>query len=262
MHITHHDVTLHYEDLGTGVPLVLLAAFPFDGRMWREQVGLADVARLIVPDYRGTGRSAVAAGPSTMAVLAEDVIAILDALGLPRAVIAGCSVGCYVAFALYERFPERVRGLVLCDTRPEADNPEQQERRRKTVDGLLTQGTGILRDRVNDLFAPATLADRPELVAMMQAQALEQPAEGLANLTLGMAARPDRTALLPGIAVPTLVVCGEHDKVSPPAGMRAMAAQIPGARFVVIPDAGHLSPLEQPDLVNAAIREFLVGMTG
>jgi pimeloyl-ACP methyl ester carboxylesterase len=257
MHFTHSNAELYYEDLGHGVPLLCLAPFPFDGRLFREQHRLDDVARLLIPDYRGTGRSTVTEGPYTMDLLAEDMVGLLDHLGIAEAVVMGVSVGCYVAFSLFANHRKRVKALILADTRAEADTPEQAERRRKTVEGLRAEGPSILRSRVNDLFAATTRETCPTLVEEMQRQAMEQPAEGLAQLTLGMAERPDRTALLPQIGLPTLVLCGEQDTVSPPDGMRALADAIPGASFHLIPDAGHLSPLEQPQRVNAAIREFL-----
>ncbi len=257
MHFTHNGAELFYEDLGRGTPLLCLTPFPFDGRLFREQHALDDVARLIIPDYRGTGRSTFTDGPYTMDLLADDMVALLDHLGITEAVVMGVSVGCYVAFSLFANHRARLKALILADTRAEADTPEQAERRRKTVDGLRAQGPAILCDRVNDLFAAVTRETRPELVAALQQQAMEQPAEGLAQLTLGMAARPDRSELLPRISLPTLVLCGDQDTVSPPDGMRALAARIPGAHFQLIPAAGHLSPLEQPQAVNAAIRAFL-----
>jgi len=248
---------IYYETEGEGIPLLCLSAFPFDGRMWREQRSLRDVAQLIVPDFRGTGRSSVTEGPYTMELLAEDMFSLLDSLQIDRAVVMGVSMGVYAAFAMYAADPKRFRGFVIADTRAEADNPQTVERRKKTVEGLMSEGTGILRDRVDDLFAATTRRERPELVEEMQAVALSQNPRGLAEETLGMALRPDRTSMLGCIQVPTLVLCGEEDTVSPCDGMRQLASRIPGARFHTIPAAGHLAPLEQPTAVNALVREFL-----
>lgn len=257
---TINGADIYYEVEGDGIPLLCLSAFPFDGRMWREQRALRDVARVIIPDLRGTGRSAVTEGPYTMELLAADMFGLLDHLGIDRAVVMGASMGVYVAFAMYAANPKRFRGFIIADSRAEADAPETVERRKKTVEGLLSEGVGILRDRVNDLFAATTRRERPELVEEMQAVAMSQNPRGLAEETLGMALRPDRTDLLPRIQTPTLVLCGEEDTVSPCHGMRQMAARIPGARFQAIPRAGHLAPLEQPGTVNAAVREFLEGL--
>jgi len=249
--------SLYYDTVGSGVPLLCLHAFPFDGRMWREQHSLGDAARLIIPDLRGVGRSSVTEGPSTMELMAEDMFSLLDHLEIEHAVVMGVSMGVYVAFAMYAANPGRFRGFIIADTRTEADNPQTVERRKKTVEGLLSQGTEILHDRVNDLFAETTRREHPALVEEMQAMVRGMNPRGLAEQTLGMALRPDRTGLLPSIQTPTLVLCGENDTVSPCDGMRQLAAHIPGARFVTIADAGHLSPLEHPAAFNARVREFL-----
>ncbi|MHB9027080.1 MAG: alpha/beta fold hydrolase [Armatimonadota bacterium] len=260
MELTIGETVIHYEDTGSGVPLLLLHAFPMDGRMWREQRALADVARVIVPDLRGSGQSSVTTPPYTMEQMGRDMFALLNSLEIDRAVIMGDSMGCYVAFSMYEMHPERVKALVLSDTRPQADNPEAKERRQRTVEGLRVEGTSFLSSRVDDLFSPVTHAERPELVAEFQAIAMEQNPEGLAGQTLAMAARPDRLKLLPAIHVRTLVLCGEDDKVSPPDAMQEMARMIPASIYHRIPRAGHLAPLENPEEVNPLLRDFLVSL--
>lgn len=257
MELQRENYTQYYEEFGQGIPVLALPPFPFDHHIWREQRPLGDIARVITPDYRGVGQSTVTPGPYDMALLAEDCFRLLDHLNIDRVVVMGDSMGVYVAFAMYAQHPERIRGLIFADSRAEADAPEQAERRIKTVEGLRTQGAAMLAERISDLFSPTTRAARPALVEEFQQIARTLDPEGLAQTMLGMARRPDRVAMLPGISVPTLVVVGEDDIVSPPAGMRAMAAAIPHATFVVIPDAGHLAPLEQPEQFNAAVRDFL-----
>lgn len=257
MDLVLDGLTLHYEMLGHGTPLLCLSAFPFGGVMWREQHLLADDARLIIPDYRGVGQSSVTAGPSTMDLLADDMFALLDHLETAQATVMGVSMGGYVALAMYRRRPERIAGLVLADTRAEGDTPPTQERRRQTAEGLRAQGVAVLRDRVDDLFAETTRRVHPALVAEAQDWLTAQSPEGLAHLTLGMALRADQTALLPTIDVPTVLICGEEDRVSPPESMRHMAAAIPGARFYLVSKAGHLAPLEHPAAFNRIVREFL-----
>ena len=247
----------YVEVIGTGIPLLCLPAFPFSHIMYREQRELADSAQLILPDYRGTGRSSYTEGPYTMELLADDMLAILDALHIERAVVFGASMGIYVAFALYAAHPERFRGFVIADSRAEADTPDTAARREKTVQALRNEGTSFLRERVSDLFAATTRRENPALLEAMQQAALEEHASGLAEITRGMALRVDRRALLPRISTPTIVICGEEDTVSPPEGMRVMAAAIPNAAFHLIPKAGHLSPLEQPALINGILREFM-----
>ncbi|HEY3416617.1 MAG TPA: alpha/beta fold hydrolase [Armatimonadota bacterium] len=260
MELTIGETVIHYEEMGRGTPLLLLHAFPMDGRMWREQHVLADIAHVIIPDLRGVGRSSVTPPPYTMEMLGRDMFALLNSLEIDRAVVMGDSLGCYVAFSMYEMHPERFKALVLTDTRPQADNPETKERRQRTVEGLRAEGTSFLSSRIDDLFSPVTHAERPELVAEFKAIAMEQNPEGLAGETLAMATRPDRLKLLPAIRVPTLVLCGVDDKPAPPDIMQEMARMIPGARFHLIPRAGHLSSLENPDEVNRLLRDFLASL--
>ncbi len=215
MNVQLNDISLYYEEAGSGVPVLCLPPFPFDHRIWREQQALAAYARLLLPDLRGTGKSSLGDGPATMELLAADMFALLDHLGIERAVVMGVSMGVYVAFAMYAAAPQRLCGLVLADSRPQADSPETAERRRQTVDGLRAHGAAMLRERVHDLFAETTRRERPALVEAMQQQVLGENAEGLAQITLGMALRPDRQSLLAHIGVPTQVICGEEDRVSP-----------------------------------------------
>lgn len=255
VHLNGHEQ--YFETLGHRHPLLCLPPFPFDHSFFREQVSLRDAARLILPDLRGSGRTEVTPGPYTMDLLAEDMLAVLDHLEVPRAVVMGVSMGAYVALAMVERAPARVQGLLLADTRADADTPEMAEHRRTTVVNLRAMGPKALNDRVRDLFGATTRRKSPDLVEAMQADVLRQPPEGLVQLTLGLAQRPDRNSLLPKIKVPTWVICGEEDTVSTPALMEPMAKAVPGAEFHLVPQAGHLVPLEQPVIFNQLVRDFL-----
>lgn len=257
MHAHINGVEYYFEDLGDGIPLLCLSAFPYDSFMWRGMGALADIARLIIPDYRGIGRSGVTEGPTTMTKLADDMIALLDYLGIDQAVTVGDSMGGYVQFAMYARYPERVRALILNSTRPEADSHETLLRRQRTVEGLETQGMSVLRERVHELLSPYIRRETAWLVEEIQRRVAEGNAKGFAQLTLGMGLRHDHRDLLPNITVPTLVICGEDDLLTPPDAMKRMAAQIPNATFALVPHAGHLAPLEQPEAFNALVREFL-----
>lgn len=246
-----------YEVVGQGIPLLCLPAFPFTHEMYREQRVLADQAQLILPDYRGTGHSSFTDGPYTMDLLADDMLELLDALQIDKTVILGVSMGMYVAFALYARHPERVRGLIMAGTRADADNAAAAERRQQTVTGLHHQGTSVLRDRVLTLLSSVTREQRPDFVKELLALVAHENAAGLAEITRGLAMRADQHHLLPKITAPALVLCGEEDSVSSPAEMRDIAEKLPNATFHIIPQAGHLSPWERPDLFNAHVREFL-----
>ncbi len=257
MHVNMKGRDIYYQDLGDGLPLVCLPPFPFDHTFYQGQHELRDTFRLILPDYRGTGRSGYTLGPYTMQILAEDLVALFDELKLQEAVVLGVSLGVYVALALYALAPGRVRGLILSDSRSEADTAETAEKRRQNSAALLSKGTEVLLSRVADLLGSTTHTERPALVKIMQARVANASPHGLAQLTLGMAERPDRETLLPEIKVPTLVLCGEEDTVSPPAGMKQLAEKIPGANFQLVSQAGHLAPLEQPERFNRLVRGFL-----
>lgn len=253
---TSRGAKFYFTVQGQGQPLLCLPPFPCDHAFYARQSPLAGAARLVGVDYPGTGRSADA-GPITLELLAQDLLALLDALEAERAVVLGVSLGGYAALALYALAPERVAGLILADTRSEADMPEQVRQRAQTADRLLTEGPGVLTERVSQLFGASTRQEHPDWVATLQDQVSRERGKGLAELTLAMGRRPDRTPLLSAIRCPVLVVCGAEDTVSPPAGMERMAAAIPGAAFHVIPRAGHLSPLEQPEAFNRLAGAFL-----
>jgi pimeloyl-ACP methyl ester carboxylesterase len=259
-------------DLGEGVPLLLLLhAFPLSRRMWQPQLaGLAGSCRLLAPDLPGFGGSppwpaaaAKAAGACRMEDMAAAAVELLDASGVASAVVCGLSMGGYVALALYELFRDRVRGLVLADTRAGADDEAGRERRLESARAVESGGPPALAalagSLVPRLIAPLTRTARTDLVAWLHREIAAAPPAGIAAAQRGMAERPDRTSLLPRIAVPTLVVVGEDDEITPPAESMMLRDRIPGARLATIAGAGHLSSLEQPEAWNGALREFLRG---
>ncbi len=260
------------DDVGEGVPLLLLHAFPLSRRMWQPQLaGLADSCRLLAPDLPGFGGSPpwpTAAGGAAAACRMEDMaaaaVARLDEAGVAAAVVCGLSMGGYVALALYEVFRERVRALVLADTRAAADDEAGRGRRLESARAVESGGppalAALASSLVPRLIAPRARTTRSELVAWLHREITEAPPAGVAAAQRGMAERPDRTHLLPRIAVPTLVVVGEEDEITPPAESVILRDRIPGARLVTVAGAGHLSSLEQPEAWNAALREFLRGL--
>lgn len=261
MFINTRGFDQYFEVIGEGVPLLCLPAFPFSHVLYREQRSLADIAQIILPDYRGTGHSSFTEGPYTMEMLADDMVAVLDALQIEQAMVLGVSMGVYVGFALYAAYPDRFRGFIIADSRAEADSAETAKRREETVSALRSEGTIYLRERVNDLFSGSAKRENPTLIAEMQALVMAENAHGLAEITRGMALRADRRELLSKIVTPTLVICGEEDTVSPAAGMKAMAEQIANAQFKLLPAAGHLSPLENPLDFNKLLRDFILAQT-
>jgi pimeloyl-ACP methyl ester carboxylesterase len=266
MYATVNGARLAYRDRGQGRPaaLLLIHGFPLDHRMWAAQLaGLSAHARVIAPDLRGFGRSAAAplARPLTMDQHADDLAGLLDHLGIGSAVVAGLSMGGYIAFAFWRRHRARVQALVLADTRAEGDSPQAQANRDASAAKVRAAGVAaIAGDMLPRLLAPAGLAN-PRLAERMRAMMADQPAETVIAALGGLRDRPDSRPTLPAITVPTLVLVGAHDALTPPADATALAATIPGARLVIIPAAGHMSPLENPRAVNAALRSFVCAVT-
>ena len=241
-----------------GPPLVLLHGFPLDARIW------AGVAHLtgrrvttIRPNLRGFG-SLTNMDAFTIDALAEDVWALLKSLALLPCVLGGLSMGGYVALAFADRFAGDLRGLALVDTKAEADDEAGRRRRDETV-ALLRRGgvTAVAEAMHPRMLAPATYAARPETADALMRIMRDTPAPTVEQATIAMRDRPNRTAVLARIDVPSLVLVGESDAITPPDQARRMAERLPSSRLVVVPDAGHLAPLEQPEAVAEALLDLM-----
>ncbi len=255
-----NGIELYYDAHGSGQPVLFIHGFPLSGRMWKDLVDpLRGRYRLIVPDLRGFGRSQVTAEAS-MAVCAEDLAGLLDALGeAGPAVIVGLSMGGYIAFEFFRRHRGRVRGLVLADTRAEPDTPEAARDREQSAQRVLSAGCAELADSMADkLFATdAPAALKSTWRGIMRATS---PA-GAAAALRAMARRADSRPTLASIDVPTLVVVGETDVLTPPSTARSIHQGVAGSRLEIIAGAGHMPPVEQPARFAAVLRAFLDSLT-
>jgi pimeloyl-ACP methyl ester carboxylesterase len=255
-----NDIDIAYSDQGSGdVPIVLLHGFPLDKRMWEQQAqALSGEFRVIAPDLRGHGESQATPGPYTMELLADDLNAFLDALGVGQVVLGGFSMGGYAAFAFYRKYPERVASLMLLDTRPQPDSEEAKGGRETMAQLAESEGAGPIAERlVPRLLCADTVANRQDVVDCVTAMITECPVEGIAGDLRGMALRGDSSDLLPDIGVPTLLVVGDQDVITPPAESQNMASVIPNATLVEVSGAGHISNLENSDAFTGAIHDFL-----
>jgi 3-oxoadipate enol-lactonase len=229
--------------------------------MWQPQLAVVPQGwRFIAPDLRGFGRSHVGDPtlPATMEGYARDVVGLLDHLGVGKAVIAGLSMGGYVAFALLRLAPERVAGLVLADTRAEADDDGARTSRDRMAETLAQGGAAAVCERMlPGLLGVTTRSSRPEVVERVRQLALTQRPEAIRPAIQSLKSRPDSTPLLGGVGCPTLVVVGDEDEITRVDSVRRMHGRIPGAALAVIERAGHLSNLEQPEAFNAALKGFL-----
>jgi pimeloyl-ACP methyl ester carboxylesterase len=250
------DALLAYAEYGAGAPLVLIHAFPLHGGMWAQQVAaLASRARVIVLDMRGFGGSELGAAAPTMERYADDVVALLDHLGLQRAVIGGLSMGGYVAFALLRRYAERVSGLLLANTRALPDTEAARAARAANAQIAETQGPEAIAEQM----LPRLLSDSatPDVRRLVRDMILSNRGDGIAAALRAMAQRADSSDLLGGIAAPTLVIGAGADPLIPLDETRAMQAAISGSRLLELGGVGHLSNLEAPDQFNTALAELL-----
>lgn len=249
---------LAVEVRGEGRAVLFVHGFPLDRTMWRHQLAGLSRWKRIAPDLRGVGESGPGAGEYTMARYADDLVAVLDAIGVGQAVVCGLSMGGYILFDLLRRYPERVSAAVLCDTRPQADAADARRNRDELAALAVERGADAVGERLlPGLLAPATLADQPEVMTQCRDMARRCSVAGIVGALHAMRERADSTPLLSTIRVPTLVLVGAEDRVTPPAVAEAMAQAIPGARYAVIPGAGHVSPLEQPLATSRALADFL-----
>lgn len=260
--MTEHGISsglMAYYERGAGPAVVLLHAFPLNGRMWEPQAeALAGGYRVIAPDYPGFGRSPHPPAQPDVRYYSEGVRGLLDRLALDRVVLGGISMGGYVAFECMRLFPDRVSALVLANTRPDPDSEEVRENRKNMARRVAEEGVEVLIDlQMQRLLSPRTLKNSDEAVELVRAMILESTPDGVASALGAMRDRPDSTPLLPELRVPTLVIGGEDDAISSPDVMGAMAEKIPDSRHVVLPSAGHLSNLEAPEEFNDAMKNFL-----
>jgi pimeloyl-ACP methyl ester carboxylesterase len=274
---------LAHPDLGSGPAVVLLHGYPFDRSMWREQIDFlsAHGYRVIAPDLPGFGETVAQtsvsepSGPShrlksvplkvadrtiiTMADMAHDVASLMDELEIADAAICGLSMGGYVAFEFVHLFPTRARALVLAGTRAPADNEQEKQARAQQAEQMLAKGMGdIAGATLPKLLAARTLTEKPGVVDRAREMILRADPRGAAAAQRGMAARRDYSGDLPGITVPVLIIVGRQDPIRPVTDAEFMHRGLNDSRLEIIEDAAHMTNMEQPEIFNRALQEFLV----
>lgn len=253
------NIDIAYDDSGAGPIILLLHGFPFNRSLWSEQVGeLSKSYRVITPDLRGFGESETGESPATMNRLAQDIAELMETLDIASATIGGLSMGGYVVLAFYKQFPERVKALILADTRPQGDTEEAKQVRAKQAEDALSQGmAGIVNSMLPKLFTPDSVTKQPEAVKRVREMMMTTKPAGAAAALMGMAVREDHTEMLSRINVPTLILVGRDDAITPVADSEGMHTRIPGSKFLVIENAGHVSNVEQTDVFNSQLLSFL-----
>ncbi len=242
---------------GEGTPLVLMHAFPVDRSMFQFQVReLAKIARVLTFDVPGMGESE--AGPCSISDIADLAARLLDEQGIDKAVVGGVSMGGYASFAFVRRHAQRLLGLVLADTKPEADTDDAKKARREMAAAAREQGSAEIAARMlPKLLGPTSLRERPEVVEGARSMILRANPESIARLLESLAQRDNATSLLAEIKAPVLVIAGAEDAITPASAAKVWAQQIPNAKFVQIPQSGHLSNLETPGVFNFELQAFL-----
>ena len=258
-----NGVDIAYEDVGSGPVVLLLHGFPLNGRMWSPVVAaLSDAYRLIIPDLRGMGESEstpTTATTTSMGDYADDAAALLDHLKIHEpVVVAGLSMGGYIVFEFHRLHPSRVRALGLIDTRSEGDSPEAAKGRAEQAKRVLVEGSHVVADAMKEkIFGPQV---DPALKETWHRIMSSTSPKGVAAALEALRNRSDFTPTLEHLDLPTLIVVGEQDVITPPAGARAMHAAVRGSVLEVIPVAGHVPPLEQPAAFGRVMRRFLDGL--
>lgn len=259
MKVQLNGVEIAYTDQGKGTPVLFVHGYPLSKAMWDPQVkGLSSNFRVITLDLRGHGESEAPLWLYTMEMFADDIRALLDHLSIDQVVLAGFSMGGYITFVFYRKYKNRVKALILADTRPQVDSPEGKQGRFKTAQTAHKEGAGPIADAMlPKLLTPQSVQSRPDLVQNVRKIMTSTPVAGIAGDLMAMAERPDSVPLLSEITCPTLILVGEQDGLTPPADAKLMADRIKKSQLEIIPAAGHLSNLEQPDHFNKAVRKFL-----
>jgi 3-oxoadipate enol-lactonase len=261
MRFENHGTGIEYQTGGprTGLPVVLIHGFPFSREMWQPQVeALRRNYYIITYDVRGHGASDAGDGQYTVELFVDDLIALLDHLKLSRVVLGGFSMGGYIALRAVERNPERFRGLILCDTKSEPDNNEGKIRRATQVRAVKLFGTKQFAENfLHTVFHEKSFTSRPDAIELIRGIIEGNSPVGVAGTLIALAARTDTTPALFTINIPTLILVGQHDALTPVSAANAMKVKIPGADLRTIPHAAHMSNLENPEEFNEALIEFL-----
>ncbi len=261
-HVAVRGAALAVDIQGDGPAMLFIHGFPLDRTMWRHLVATITGWRRIVPDLRGMGMSDLPEPGFSMSGYADDLAQLLGVVGVKQVVVCGLSMGGYVAFELMRRHRELIRGLVLVNTRADADDAEAKARRDEMIQTVEREGAEALTDiMVPKLLAPGTLTSMPRVVEHLRAMIGGNPPSGLTAALAAIRDRPDSTDVLGEIDLPTLVVAGSEDQLIPAKNAKAMAGAIRGAQFTLIPQAGHLAPLEQPIALSRVIGEFLESLS-
>ena len=253
-----NNIAIYQEGDSTKKTILFIHGFPYDHTMWNSQVDdFSSSFHCVTFDVRGLGESPAGDGQFTMESFVDDVEYIIDELQLVKPILCGLSMGGYISLRAVERFENKLGGLILCDTKPEADDNEGKLKRAASIKKINTLGVQeFVAGFVPNCFAENSIKELGKTYnAILEKSSASDPT-GVKGCLLAMLGRNDTTGYLPKIKIPSLVLCGQNDKLTPPQSMKKLADKINNSDFVVIPGAGHMTPIENPDAVNAAMRNY------
>ena len=258
-----NNVLHRYIDIGipTATPVIFIHGFPFSHKMWTFTNGqtelLAGTNRVVAYDLRGHGESEVGTGHYSIEFFVDDLIGLMDHLAIHKAILCGLSMGGYIALRAVERNPERVLGLVLCDTKSEADGNEAKIKRAEAIKSIQVGGVkAYAADYVKNVFAPESLEKKQDAVKLIQSIIERTAPIALFGSLLALASRTDTSDTISSIQCPTLILVGEKDKLTPPSAAQAMKEKIKNSELQIIPNAAHMSNLENTEIFNKHLVEF------
>ena len=239
--------------------IIFLHGFPFNKNMWREQLeSLEDNITGIAIDIRGHGNTTKGHGYFSIDVFAKDLGVFIRKLEIDKAVLCGISMGGYIALRAYQLFPEKISGLILCDTHSKADDDAGKQKRFDAIQAVLNHGRRPYAiGFVSNVFAKNSIERKPEAVELIKSSIRRNSIDSICATLLALASRTDTSSVLKDIKVPTLIIRGKDDKITPEELMQEMADQIKGSTFIQIADSGHLPNMEHPEEFNLHMNKLL-----
>ena len=254
------DITISYYDVGEGsIPILFLHGFPFDKSMWKGQLdSLKSSNRVIAIDIRGFGKSTDEKTLLNIDLFGDDLIAFMDKLNIDKVIICGLSMGGFITLNVIKKFPERFEAVILCDTQCIADTAEVKQNRYKTIKQINLEGVTVFNEKfIKSVFHPNSLIDKKELVENLRSIVFANSKEIIVAGLTALAERSESCSSLNSIHIPTLIICGKEDEVTPLSQSEFMHKYIKGSVLKIINDAGHVSNLEQADKFNIYLQDFI-----
>ena len=255
-----NQLSISYNDVGEGaIPVIFLHGFPFDKSMWKSQLDtLKSATRLIAVDLRGFGQSKDEKSILSMDLFGLDLIAFMDKLNIPKAIVCGLSMGGYIALNVVQKYPERFKGLILCDTQCNADTVEGREKRFATIEEINSDGPANFNEKfIESVFHPNSFKNKADVVENLRNVVISNPKEIITAGLTALANRSETCTRLNEIQIPTLIICGNEDQLTPVEKSQAMHEQIPNSELKIIEEAGHVSNVEQPEKFNKYVLDFI-----